>query len=488
MNLEKLAGNTGVKKTYGSLNREISGIACDSRKVQKGFLFVAIDGHQQHGGDFTADALRRGAVAVLAEKKSGLAGVTELLVPDARRALAEVSAAFYGWPARKLETFGITGTNGKTTTGFMIKSILSSAGRKPGLLGTVRYEIGDRWIPASRTTPESVDVHEMLRRMADFECSSVVLEVSSHSLVQQRVWGIDFNVGVFTNLTPEHLSYHENMDNYFAAKRRLFQWMEQQEQSGIGVINVDDEWGRRLCAESHGLNVVSFGLGTDAEVRAENIRMTMAGSAFDVHSPWGELKVRIRMPGRFNVYNALGAFSACAVRGVPLEKIGQGLELLESVPGRLDRVRNRKGKTVFIDYAHTEDALRSVLGCLREIAAGRIVTVFGCGGCRDTEKRPAMGRVAAELSDYSIITTDNPRKEEPGAIAAQIMEGFLSPDQYEVELDREKAIARGLELVGRKDILLVAGKGHENYQEFADVVLPFEDRETVERLLDVRRD
>lgn len=411
------------------------------------------------------------------------AGVTHIQVEHARTALALISRAFFGNPAAELETYAVTGTNGKTTTSFMIRSILKMAARHPGLLGTVRYEIGDHWVQASRTTPESTDIHSMISQMKEHDCESLVIEVSSHALMQQRVCGIEFDVGIFTNLTPEHLDYHKDMEQYYAAKRKLFHFLEHQKKPSVAVINCDCKWGRRLAEEVDGCKVVTYGFGSDADVQATDIGLSEAGSFFNVKSPWGEHSITLKQVGHFNVQNALAAFTACCARGIPPETAIFGLSSLESVPGRLDRVINPKRLNVLVDYAHTADALANVLSAVKQITTGRLFVVFGCGGNRDTAKRKDMGEVAAALADYSIVTTDNPRKEDPNAIIAQIMEGFTSNDQFEVQVDRESAIARGLELIEPDDVLVLAGKGHENYQEFANTVIPFSDREVAERLL-----
>lgn len=483
MKLSQLIKEIEPVAVTGKASIPIMGLAYDSRQARPGFLFVAMPGHCSNGIEFAADAVKNGATAVVSMEPLALGvGITHVQVSDARRALALLSRAFYGNPAADMESYAVTGTNGKTTTSFMIRSILKVASRKPGLLGTVRYEIGDHWIPASRTTPESADIHAMIGRMKELGCGSVVLEVSSHALMQSRVLGIEFDVGIFTNLTPEHLDYHEDMENYFEAKRLLFRVLEKQEKRAAAVINVDCEWGRRLAREIRGADVITYGFNDHADVVATEVGLSEAGSFFNVKSPWGEHSVSLKQVGHYNVQNALAAFTACCSRGISPEDAVTGLALLESVPGRLDRVINPQGKHVMIDYAHTSDALANVLQAVKQITTGRLIVAFGCGGSRDQSKRRKMGEVASRLADYSIVTTDNPRKEEPGAIIAQIVEGFESGAQFEVQPDREAAIARGLELAGPEDVLLIAGKGHENYQEFANTVVPFSDREVVERL------
>jgi len=486
MKLKQLLKEMNLAQIIGSGSTEVMGVAYDSRQVRPGFVFVAIPGCQLNGADYISDAIKRGAGVIVSEEGfTPGRGITHVQVPDARGALAYISGAFYEWPAAAMQTFGVTGTNGKTTVSFMIRDVLKVAGRRPGLLGTVRYEIGDHWVPASRTTPESADIHAMIHRMKTLQCDSLVLEVSSHAIVQERVAHIEFDAAVFTNLTHEHLDYHGSMECYFLAKQRLFTGLAAQQKTAVAVINLDDEWGRRLFREHVGSSKIGYGFDARAEVRGSAAKLSLEGTVFQADTPWGRLELRLRLPGRFNMHNALAAVAAAGAAGLPPEAIVQGLEGLQTVPGRLDPVATR-GRRVFIDYAHTSDALENVLRTLREITSDRIVLVFGCGGNRDKDKRRKMGAIAARLADYSVITNDNPRREEPGVIVAQIMEGFDSTDQYEVVFDREEAIARGLELTRRGDVLLVTGKGHENYQEFADTVVPFSDREVVERLLGVK--
>lgn len=487
MKLSQLLKGVDSATVTGKASVEVMGIAYDSRKVRPGFLFVAVPGHKSNGSAFVADAVKQGATVVVSEDLLVLgSGITFVQVTDARAALAMVSGCFYGHPARGMATYAVTGTNGKTTTSFMIRSILKVAALKPGLLGTVRYEIGDHWVPASRTTPESTDIHSMISRMKELDCKSLVLEVSSHALMQHRVLGMEFDVGVFTNLTPEHLDYHEDMESYFSAKQLLFNLLGNQKKPGKAVVNQDCEWGRRLVHEINNSEVITYGFAESSDVRATEVGLSESGSIFSVKSPWGDYTISIKQVGHYNVQNALAAFTACCCQGISPADAIAGLALLESVPGRLDQVFNPRGLHVLIDYAHTSDALDNVLQALRQIGKGRLVVVFGCGGNRDTAKRREMGAVASRLADYSIVTTDNPRKEDPASIIAQIVEGFESNDEFEVQQDRETAIARGLELVTPDDILLIAGKGHENYQEFANTVIPFSDREVAERLLGMK--
>ncbi len=469
----------------GPRQADIRGIACDSRQVRPGSLFVALRGTREDGTRYVEDAIQRGAVAVVSEHNDwARRDVTHIRVEDARRALAEISCAFYDHPSSRLETIGVTGTNGKTTTTFMIRDILRAAGRKPGLIGTVMYEMGPRCIPANRTTPEAPDLQSMLDQMATAGCASAVMEVSSHALEQKRVWGIDFDVGVFTNLTRDHLDYHVTMERYYGAKALLFRGLGQMEKRASAVINLDDPWGQQLANTGGGWSsLITYGMHPGSLVRAVDLELGPQGSSFTVESPWGAVGVRLGLMGRYNVSNALAAFATCAARGLRPDFIAGVLSQFQSAPGRLERIENGRGIQVYVDYAHTDDALSNVLTTLREVAPRRLIVVFGCGGDRDTSKRPRMGNVAGLLADYSVLTSDNPRSEDPGAILREIAEGMPEGARFETILDREAAIARALEMARAGDVVLIAGKGHENYQEFARTVIPFDDREVARRLL-----
>jgi UDP-N-acetylmuramoyl-L-alanyl-D-glutamate--2,6-diaminopimelate ligase len=476
MELTQLLNGIQTLEISGDTSCEIAGIAYDSRRAKPGFLFVALHGEKADGAAYIEDAIQRGAVAVVSQTPCGLGGhFTCVQVADARLALARLAANFFGHPSSRFCTVGITGTNGKTTVSFMLRAIFKAAGRKPGLLGTVRYEIGDRVIPASRTTPESLDLQDMFAQMDRAGCDSAVMEVSSHALAQHRVEGVLYDAAVFTNLTQDHLDYHGTLEEYFLAKSRLFNQVRR-----FAVVNGDDEWGRRLLEEKKfPAGWVSYGFNAGADVRGLDPVTDVNGSRMRVESPWGNVDICLQIAGRFNLYNALAAFATASALGIPADVSVKALAEMPCVPGRLEAVPNSRNKRVYVDYAHTDDALRNVLETLREITAGRLVVVFGCGGNRDKGKRPLMGKVAARLADYAVITNDNPRNEVPEKIAAEIAAGFDSERKYEIVLDRKAAILRGLELIGKKDVLLIAGKGHENYQEFSGAVFPFDDRDAV---------
>ncbi|HEY8241494.1 MAG TPA: UDP-N-acetylmuramoyl-L-alanyl-D-glutamate--2,6-diaminopimelate ligase [Kiritimatiellia bacterium] len=469
----------------GPLNVDIEGIAYDSRQVRDRYLFVALRGQRQNGTKFIEEAIRRGAVAIVSEEDQWTRrDIAHIRVADARLALAEISCAFYDRPSERIEVIGITGTNGKTTTSYMARDILWAAGRPTGLIGTVRYEIGKRIIPATRTTPEAPDVQFMLDQMVRAGCRSAVMEVSSHALDQKRVWGIDYDVGVFTNLTRDHLDYHQSMQRYFDAKSQLFRGLGQLEKRAAAVINIDDQWGMQL-ANTPGLTagLVTYGLHGAAMVRAEDLDLSPQSSSFTFVSPWGNARVTLRLLGRYNVFNALAAMSACGAMGVEPGLMAETLGKMTAVPGRLEQVPSRRGFSVFVDYAHTDDALANVLTTLRELRPKRLLAVYGCGGDRDKTKRPLMGAVGVRLAHHVILTSDNPRKEDPDAIIRDIEAGLEGSTNYDVVVDREQAIARAIGMAQPGDIVLIAGKGHENYQEFASTIVPFDDREVARRYL-----
>ena len=481
---------------HGNCDREVRGVACDSRQVRPDYIFVAIAGHNQDGWSYADEALSRGASVVVSEhhaapvrKRNGgragrANGVCHVRVPDARLAAALLAGAFYGEPSRRLEMIGITGTNGKTTTAYLARDILEAAGKSPGVLSTIRYEIGGRTIPAVRTTPEAPVLHDLLAQMVSAGCRSAVMEVSSHALEQKRVAGVDFDVAVFTNLTRDHLDYHGTMETYFEAKAQLFIDLGKNGGRTVGIVNVDDEWGRKL-AGLPGLktDILTLGTGPDADLRAVDVQVTSSGSSFRALTPWGQTAVTTRLLGRFNVSNALAALGACGSLDVDIHLAARVLEQTTSVSGRLEEMRSKLGYQVFVDYAHTDDALKNVLQTLREVAGNRLLAVFGCGGNRDASKRPAMGRVAEELADFTVLTSDNPRGEDPQQIVREIEAGFENSGNYEVIEDRREAIEHIISLARKGDVILIAGKGHENFQEFARKTVPFDDRQVVEEAM-----
>jgi UDP-N-acetylmuramoyl-L-alanyl-D-glutamate--2,6-diaminopimelate ligase len=489
MQLKDISRALQSLRIEGPLDREITGITCDSRQVMPGMLFVAVPGGHVDGHDFIPNAIDRGAVAILCERNGWVAArVTKIKVASVRTALAQAATTYYGHPARRLKVIGVTGTNGKTTVAFMIKHILEAAGTRTGLISTVRYEIGDRVVPAQRTTPEALEIQRFMAHMVNAQCQACVMEVSSHALEQERVGGIEFDVAVFTNLTQDHLDYHGTMENYFAAKQKLFGAPAHGQKCGRHVINIDDPFGARLWRDGAAEVKLTYALHERASIRATRIHLLKDSSRFQVDTPQGSFACTMPLIGRHNVYNALAAIGTALALEVPLETLRTALAEAPPVPGRLQSIARGQPFGVYVDYAHTDDALRNVLTTLREMTPGRLLLTFGCGGNRDAGKRPKMGAVAAELADHTLITSDNPRHESAETIAAQIEAGYRAAraDGCAVELDRRRAIHEIIRMAGKGDTVLVAGKGHETYQEFEDTVIPFDDavfaRETLQSL------
>src|SRR5216110_3727583 len=486
MQLKVLTRAIAPRRVIGSLDREVESIAYDSRRVQGNTLFVAIRGEKSDGHQFVDQAIEQGASVIVAEREISSPRATCLVVGDSRSAMADLSSAFYGVPARKLKMAAVTGTNGKTTTTFLIKHICEKAGMRCGLLGTVQYEIGDRILPAIRTTPEALDIQELLAQIVNAGGRAAAMEVSSHALAQERTRGIEWDVAVFTNLTQDHLDFHRTMENYFEAKAKLFHDLASQskKKKASAVINIDDRYGEKLIGRLAGKTpVVTYGLGMHADFRASNYRTEFAGTSYQLDAYGRSYLVRVPLIGRFNVANSMAALAAATALGVGLREAVLSLAKSPQVPGRLEIVPAKRQFQVFVDYAHTPDALLNVLKTLRELEPRRLIVVFGCGGNRDREKRPLMGQVVDQNADYSIITSDNPRKEDPDKIIAEIEKGFRG-NHFEKITDRAAAITRAVEIAQPRDIVLSAGKGHENYQEFADHTVPFEDIEVARRAVE----
>ena len=467
----------------GNLDAEVTGVRGDSRRIRKGDLFVAARGGATDGHDFIAEAVAAGAVAVVCEKRGAVShGAALIHVADSRRALAQLADAFHGRPSSQLKVIGITGTNGKTTTSLLAASILDAAGMPAGVIGTLAVRFGDREIPATNTTPPADDLQDALGRMVQAGMKAVAMEVSSHALHQGRVEGVEWDAAVFTNFTQDHLDYHRTMDSYFSAKRRLFEKLGGSGKKASAVLNADDP----RCAElrralPEGVPVFLYGSAAEATVRAIGIETSLGGSRFTLHTSAGETEVRTRLFGTHNVENCLAAAAAGMALGADLGAVARGIAAVASVSGRLERVA--ENPAVFVDYAHTEDALRRALQTLRPFTRGRLIIVFGCGGGRDHAKRPLMGRAAAELADFIFVTSDNPRFEEPGEIVEEIVKGFGNMGRFEKILDRRGAIGAALGMAREGDTVLLAGKGHETYQEARGVRNPFDDRAVVREFL-----
>src|SRR5438876_911016 len=477
----------GVETTMSANANEltIQKVACDSRKVQPGTLFFALHGAKADGNAFIQDAIKRGAVAIASEEKAVgkiPAGVAWIQVREARKALAIAAANFLGHPASALHLVAVTGTNGKTTTTSVVDAIVKASGAKTGLFGTIAYHtpLGD--YPAPNTTPESVDLQGFFAEIRDAGGKYAVLETSSHSLSMDRLWGCHFQAAVFTNLTREHLDYHKTFEDYFAAKRRLF------EGTGAGapevaVLNTDDNYGKQLVGLAK--STVTYGLESETDITTSKFRLSFEGLSFTAQTPKGKLQVKSRLVGRINVYNLLAAIGAAEALGFSNEIIQKGLENLESVSGRFQRIDMGQPFLVIVDYAHTDDALENLIRTARELnTEGRIITLFGCGGLKDRTKRPVMGEVSGRLSDLTILSSDNPRTEEPLKIISDVVVGLQkTAGKYLIETDREKAIGMAIDEARAGDIVLLAGKGHEDYQILADRTLKFDDREVARRAL-----
>ncbi len=478
--LSELIPALGECSVTGRRDVEVTGLSHDSRMVRYGNLFAALPGGRIDGHDHVAEAIERGAVAVLVQREVAASNrATILMVRDSRRALAQLADCFYGSPSKEIEVIGVTGTNGKTTVCYLTRAILREAGRSPALLGTIEYLIGGRSIPAERTTPEATYLQAMMRDAVREGCDCLVMEVSSHALSQRRVESIAFDVAVFTNLGRDHLDYHGSIEAYFNAKAPLFAM------PGLksAVVNSDDTWGRKLAA-SITVPLVTYGMHEGAMVRALSVELGRAGSRFDIETDSHRLSVTLPLLGRHNVYNALAATSVALSSGVQPEVIVAALSKAKPARGRLEEVPCGKPYRIFVDYAHTEDALENALLAVREGCKGRVILVFGCGGNRDVSKRIPMGRVASRLSDLPIITTDNPRGEHPMEIIKEVSRGCDESGKHcQAIQNRREAIAAALAEARDGDVVLVAGKGHERTQEFESTVVPFSDRDVIMELV-----
>ncbi|MFB3884415.1 MAG: UDP-N-acetylmuramoyl-L-alanyl-D-glutamate--2,6-diaminopimelate ligase [Thermodesulfobacteriota bacterium] len=507
MELKKLLEGVEVKKVTGDLHKEIEGVAYHSKRVKKGFLFVAIRGMEMDGHRFVGEAVERGADGVLLEEDREIAGRTVIVSPNSRQALAQVSSNFYGNPSSRLRLIGITGTNGKTTITYLLESIFKKAGYSVGVIGTINYRYGQKLTLASNTTPESLDLQRILGEMAQEKISHVIMEVSSHGLDLDRVYGCQFDGAIFTNLTTEHLDYHKTMEQYFESKKRLFSesLMKSLKTRRFAVTNQDDPRGEEIV-QGTDLPVFRYGLSPSCDISADQVKSTFDGLSCRVKTPRGEFFCRSKLIGEHNVYNILAAAAAGIAMDIPLEAVRDGIGSLEGVSGRLEKIENLKGLHVIVDYAHTHDALERVLVGLRNVLRnsnqgnGKLVTVFGCGGDRDRTKRPLMGKVAARYSDLSILTSDNPRTEDPLAIMNEVERGFKSLSLFEWPRDeiaswrskkgylkipdRREAIRVAIGLAQPSDTVLIAGKGHEDYQIIGKQKFPLDDHVEAKKALE----
>lgn len=480
MLLAELVRDLNVLDIRGDSEIEIAGIAYDSREVRKGYVFVCIDGMTTDGHDYASQALDNGAAAFIIQKDLQIPeGTTIIKTDDTRIALACVSDKFYGHVSGKFKLIGITGTKGKTTTSFMLKSILESSGKKVGLIGTLGTRIGDRTLYSERTTPESLDLQKLFSQMVEEGVDDVVMEVSSQGLALHRVGFCEFDTGVFTNLTRDHIGprEHASMEEYLLAKCMLFKTCKK------GLINLDSKYAVRVLEEAE-CGTLTFGIDSNADIRATDIVKLPQSVEFDLTSPWYTGRFKVNIPGRFSVYNSLAAVGVSGLLGLPQEAVKAGLERVQ-VPGRAELVDTGRDFSVIIDYAHTPDSLENILYTVRDYVTGRVVCIFGCGGDRDRTKRPMMGAISGRLADYTVITSDNPRTEDPGMIIAQIEEGIKdTKGKYICISDRREAIRHAISEAGAGDVLVLAGKGHETYQTFKDRTIHFDEREVVRELLE----
>ncbi|MFZ4116662.1 MAG: UDP-N-acetylmuramoyl-L-alanyl-D-glutamate--2,6-diaminopimelate ligase [Chthoniobacterales bacterium] len=503
MLLQQLLSSTKIVSVSGALDApstlDIKELCFDSRKTTTGSLFFALPGAHEKGIHFVEEAIKGGAVAVVSEEElkidsqiskqasNRLLEIPLIRVPNARRAMAEMAAAFYHFPSQTLAVCGVTGTNGKTTTNYLIRHLCDVSGRACGLIGTVEYVLPGRVEEAPRTTPESIDIQAMLEEMKNGGFKAVSMEVSSHAIVQERAREVEFDVAIFTNLTQDHLDYHGSMEAYFDAKAVLFESLPHQKtKRGRAVVNGDDRYGRLLLERLERLPVkvpiITFGQSSGVDFRASDIQYSSTGTTFCLEARKRSYLVRSPLVGLFNVYNVLGALASATSMGLELRRAIKALETAPQVPGRLQRVDGKKNFQVFVDYAHTPDALENALRSLRQLQPGRLVVVFGCGGDRDRTKRPLMAAAAERYADEVIVTTDNPRGEDPLSIIKEVVQGFRQ-QKYSCIGDRREAISRAIEQALPYDIIVIAGKGHETYQEIAEVRTPFDDVHIAERAM-----
>ncbi len=481
MKLSELFSCLKRYKPYDFAEKETCGITHDSRKVKKGYVFIAIKGHKLNGHDFIADAIEKGAIALVVEKRTEVTTqIPQIIVPNTRQALAFISSCFYGKPSTKMTVIGITGTNGKTTTSYFTKSIIHASGNDAGLIGTIQYQIGKRIIPAQETTPESVEIQSYLSEMVKSHIKYAVIEASSHALSQHRLDGVYFRSAIFTNLSAEHLDYHENIRNYRVEKLKLVKGLGTE---AFAILNADHNTSKHF-AENTRSQIIWYGIKKKkADVTAEAIHTDTNTTKFILNTQWGKRTITLKLIGRHNIYNALAAAANGLAMGFTIDTVKTGIESLCAVSGRLERIDCGQDFRIYIDFAHTHQALQVTLSALRETTKGRILLVFGCGGDRDRKKRPKMGHIAEKYSDIFWITSDNPRSEDPDKIISEIKEGVRKEACFRLQPDRKTAIEEALLEAKTGDVILIAGKGHEQHQISKDIIIPFDDREIVKQFL-----
>ncbi len=485
MKLSTLVRHLDSVGTYNLCDVEITGITNDSRKVRPGYLYVAVKGYKTDGHNFIKKSIECGAQAIVSEERSALdTNVPQIIVRNTRKTLSSLSCCFYNNPSQKINLVGVTGTNGKTTTTFLTKSVIEKAGYEAGLIGTINYQIGKKVITARETTPESVELQRFIAEMVAAKMKFAVMEVSSHSAIQHRIEDIDFKTAVFTNITTEHMDYHKTFANYMNAKAELFKNLKK---DSFAVLNADDKFSAHF-ADRTSAKIIWYGIKNDADIKAEICRESTSNTMVKLSCSGREIDVKIPFVGLHNVYNTLASVASAISLGFGLDVIKSGIETASIIPGRLENVPCDRGFKVVVDYAHTPHALETVLHALKNLIKGRILLVFGCGGDRDKEKRPQMGKIADEKSDIFWLTNDNPRSEAPLDIIDNVKAGIKSGRSFHIQTNRHKAIAEAISEAKDDDLILIAGKGHEKYQIIKDTIVSFDDREIVEKILSKNSD
>lgn len=490
-NVSELVALLPNAKVQGKTDFLIETLAHDSRKVVPGTLFVCLSGVKTDGHQHIAEAYKQGATAVLVEKEMENIpeGLTVITVADTKKAIRQITPYFFDYPSHKLRMIGVTGTNGKTTTTYLLKSILQEAGFKVGVIGTIQNSIGERILPTKNTTPDVIDLQKLLAEMVENKVDYVVMEVSSHALELERVAGCEFDVGIFTNLTRDHLDFHVTFENYLSAKTKLFQSLSSEgncKKGKTAIINGDDEAGDFILQRTQ-CKTMTYGIDADADLKAKDVTVRATGTQFEIKSSFGIMPLQLTITGRFNVYNVLSAVGAALAEGIDSEMIKIALEKFKSVPGRFELVHGGQSFSIIVDYAHTPDGLENILKTAQQIAKKKIIVVFGCGGDRDRTKRPIMGGIAAKYGDIVIATSDNPRSEDPEFILGEIEVGIKASltegKVYEKIIDRRQAIGRALHMAEIDDIVIIAGKGHEDYQILKDRTISFDDKEVAKEII-----
>ena len=481
MKLTDVINGLNILNITGNSEIDITNIQYDSRKVTQGTLFICVKGFNVDGHEFIQKAIEQGAKAFLVQEDIQIEGYTFVKVEDTRKSMAKVATNFYENPSSKMDVIGVTGTNGKTSITTFLSEILSSENKKVGLVGTIKIFDGEKEVESNSTTPESIDLQRYFSDMVNNNCDYCAMEVSSHSLVLNRVEDTQFKIGLFTNLTPDHLDFHKDLEDYREAKEKLFY-----KTTVANIINIDDNGGAKIYENIKNLKTpaYTYGIDNEADFRASNIKIDARGVSYTLKTPTYEEEIFVPVPGKFTVYNTLAVIAACYMLNISKDVIIDGLKNTGGVAGRFETITNDKGISVIVDYAHTPDALENILNTAKEFAKGNIITVFGCGGDRDTTKRPLMGNIAQKLSDIAIVTSDNPRTEEPKAIIEDILKGLdTNKENYKVVIDRKEAIERAIEMAKKDDIVIIAGKGHENYQIIGKVKHHFDDKEIAQEFL-----